>query len=41
MAVDLVIDADGHCIEPLEGLAKWMPAEYADRVPVATKDAQG
>jgi predicted TIM-barrel fold metal-dependent hydrolase len=41
MAVDLVIDADGHCIEPLEGLAKWMPAEYKDRVPVATKDAQG
>ena len=29
MAANLVIDADGHCYEPDNGLAKWMPKEYA------------
>src|SRR5207237_6275874 len=41
MSVDLVIDADGHCSEPEDGLAKWMPPEYADRVPRRMSDNQG
>jgi len=41
MAIDLVVDADGHCNEPEEGLARWMPAEYASRVPVRIKDNLG
>jgi predicted TIM-barrel fold metal-dependent hydrolase len=41
MAIDLVVDADGHCNEPEEGLARWMPAEYASRVPVRIQDNLG
>jgi predicted TIM-barrel fold metal-dependent hydrolase len=41
MAVDLVIDADGHCQEPEEGLAKWMPDEYKSAVPRRITDNQG
>ena len=33
MATHLVIDADGHCYEPDNDLAKWMPAEFAKRAP--------
>src|SRR2546428_595105 len=32
MAVDLVIDADGHVSEPRELLGKWMPKEHADKL---------
>lgn len=38
---DLVIDADGHCSEPQEGLAQWMPGEYAARAPITIKDNLG
>lgn len=41
MAQRLVIDADGHCFEPWEDLARWMPGEYAQRAPVAFKDHSG
>ncbi|HLI29129.1 MAG TPA: hypothetical protein VKZ60_18835, partial [Chloroflexota bacterium] len=41
MSVDLVIDADGHCSEPEEGLARWMPPQYASRAPVRIKDNLG
>jgi predicted TIM-barrel fold metal-dependent hydrolase len=41
MAPNLVVDADGHCSEPEEGLARWMPKEYADRVPRRIADNQG
>jgi predicted TIM-barrel fold metal-dependent hydrolase len=41
MALELVIDADGHCSEPTDGLAAWMPKEYASRAPVTVKDDQG
>lgn len=41
MNIDLVIDADGHCNEPVDGLAKWMPAEYAHRAPANVKDHMG
>jgi len=41
MAIDLVIDADGHCNEPIDGLAKWAPRQYADRMPRSAKDAAG
>ena len=27
MHVPLVVDADGHCQEPEEGLTQWMPKE--------------
>ena len=32
MPVPLVVDADGHCQEPEEGLAQWMPRDLAGRV---------
>jgi len=41
MPIDLVIDADGHCNEPVDGLAKWMPPEHASRCPTTAKDAGG
>jgi hypothetical protein len=31
MHVPLGVDADGHCQEPEEGLAQWMPKELAHR----------
>jgi len=37
----LVIDADGHCSEPEEGLAKWMPDEYKQAAPRRITDNQG
>jgi hypothetical protein len=33
MADYLVIDADGHCYEPDNELAKWMPKEFAHLAP--------
>ncbi len=41
MAVDLVIDADGHCNEPTEDMTPWMPREFHDRAPVQFKDRNG
>jgi predicted TIM-barrel fold metal-dependent hydrolase len=37
----LVIDADGHCQEPVDGLVKWLPPEFADRCPISVKDPSG
>jgi len=41
MTVDLVVDADGHCMEPIEDLARWMPKEFAHRAPTVFKDHAG
>ena len=41
MTSPLVIDADGHCQEPEEGLAQWMPTEYASRAPIRVTDDYG
>ena len=41
MAADLVIDADGHCMEPTEDMTPWMPREFHDRAPVVFKDRTG
>jgi uncharacterized protein len=41
MVRDLVIDADGHCTEPTDELAKWLPADYVHRSPTSVKDHQG
>jgi uncharacterized protein len=41
MALELVIDADGHCSEPQAELAAWMPAEFKSRAPTVVKDDQG
>lgn len=41
MTASLVVDADGHCNEPEEGLAKWLPAEYAGRAPIRITDDYG
>ena len=41
MTVDLVIDADGHCDEPENELAAWMPPEYASRAPISVRDNLG
>jgi hypothetical protein len=41
MAVDLVIDADGHCSEPTDELAKWLPPEWVARAPASVSDHQG
>jgi predicted TIM-barrel fold metal-dependent hydrolase len=41
MVPDLVIDADGHCSEPTDELAKWLPPEYVERAPTTIKDHQG
>ena len=41
MAIDLVIDADGHCSEPTEDLTPWMPKEFHHRAPVQFRDRSG
>jgi predicted TIM-barrel fold metal-dependent hydrolase len=41
MAQDLVIDADGHCSEPTDELAQWLPSEYIARAPTTVQDHQG
>jgi uncharacterized protein len=41
MVADLVIDADGHCQEPQDGLEAWLPPEYASRAPLTFKDRDG
>jgi hypothetical protein len=41
MADYLVIDADGHCYEPDNELAKWMPKEYAHLAPNRVTDSSG
>ena len=41
MAGSLVVDADGHCNEPEEGLAAWLPGEYAGRAPIRVTDDYG
>src|ERR1043165_3010961 len=41
VAVDLVIDADGHCSEPTDELTKWLPPEWVARAPVSVRDGQG
>lgn len=33
MAIPLVVDADGHCQEPEDELAQWMPKALASRAP--------
>jgi uncharacterized protein len=38
---NLVIDADGHCQEPTDDLAKWLPPEYASRAPRRMQDSVG
>jgi predicted TIM-barrel fold metal-dependent hydrolase len=41
MAIDLVVDADGHCSEPTDELAKYLPPEYAHRAPKSVTDNLG
>ena len=41
MPPKLVIDADGHCSEPWEELARWMPPEYAHQAPILFRDHAG
>ncbi len=41
MARNLVIDADGHCNEPDNDLAKWMPKELAHLAPNRVTDSSG
>jgi hypothetical protein len=41
MAIDLVVDADGHCNEPLEGLAAYLPDAYKSRAPKSITDNLG
>jgi predicted TIM-barrel fold metal-dependent hydrolase len=41
MADYLVIDADGHCHEPENDFAKWMPKEYAHLAPNRVTDSSG
>ena len=41
MVADLVIDADGHCQEPVDGLVAWLPPEYASRAPLTFKGRDG
>jgi uncharacterized protein len=41
MPIDLVIDADGHCQEPEDGLADWLPEEYVSRAPRKITDNLG
>jgi predicted TIM-barrel fold metal-dependent hydrolase len=38
---NLVIDADGHCDEPEDELAKWLPAEFAPFAPTRVSDHAG
>src|SRR3954466_15543991 len=39
--VDLVVDADGHCSEPEDELARWLPAEFASQTPRHITDNKG
>ncbi len=39
--VDLVVDADGHCQEPADELARWLSPEFASRAPRPITDNQG
>ncbi|MGZ8445918.1 MAG: hypothetical protein ACXWXZ_21185, partial [Candidatus Binatia bacterium] len=41
MADYLVVDADGHCQEPENDFAKWMPKEYAHLAPNRVTDSSG
>src|SRR6266516_7277547 len=41
MAIDLVVDADGHCSEPEDELAQWLPSEYASLTPKRIEDNRG
>ncbi|MSP40251.1 MAG: amidohydrolase [Deltaproteobacteria bacterium] len=41
MSNPLVIDADGHCYEPDNDLAKWMPKELASQAPNRVSDSSG
>src|SRR5207249_9506922 len=41
LMTDLVIDADGHCQEPTDELARWLPTEFASRAPKSISDNQG
>src|SRR4051812_39795639 len=41
MTESLVVDADGHCSEPEDGLAQWLPAEYTAKGPIRVKDDYG
>src|SRR3954452_3540592 len=41
MSTSLVIDADGHCSEPEDELAQWLPDEYASRAPKRITDNLG
>src|ERR671932_1818914 len=41
MALSLVVDADGHCSEPMDELAEYLPREYADRGPRSITDNRG
>jgi len=41
MAVDLVVDADGHCDEPQDELARWLPEAYRSRAPRRVRDNLG
>jgi predicted TIM-barrel fold metal-dependent hydrolase len=39
--MSLVIDADGHCQEPTDGLSRWLPPEYSSRAPRRIEDNLG
>src|SRR4030095_12997288 len=41
MPTQIVIDADGHCNEPDNELAKWMPKELAHLAPNRVTDSSG
>jgi predicted TIM-barrel fold metal-dependent hydrolase len=41
LAIDLVIDADGHCSEPAEDLTPWLPRELHHRAPTTFKNRAG
>ncbi|HEX6513439.1 MAG TPA: amidohydrolase family protein [Chloroflexota bacterium] len=41
MSASFVVDADGHCQEPEEGLAQWLPDDYARHAPIRVKDDYG
>jgi hypothetical protein len=41
MPIDLVVDADGHCSEPEDELAQWLPPEYASLTPRHAEDNYG
>jgi predicted TIM-barrel fold metal-dependent hydrolase len=41
MIPPLVVDADGHCQEPEDGLATWLPDDYAQHAPIRVQDDYG